>query len=112
MRSEIYQCRNCLAVREQGFSVKVLKYLVGDAKAVCPDQTTVSFHAPAVGYVAADHDFAMGGTPQHKPLEGKQLRSREKVDLGRPVKTCPIEYDCFLRKPCKLGGHLCFQLGH
>lgn len=64
----MYQCRNCVAVREQGFPVKVWKDLVGDAKAVCPGQPTVSFHSPAIGYVAADNDFAMRGTPQHQTL--------------------------------------------
>src|SRR5579864_8679176 len=97
MRSEIYQCRNCVEVCEQGFPVKVRKDLVGDAKAVSPDQPTVSFHSPAVGYVAAGHDFAMCGTPQDKPLDGKQLCSRKEFDLCRPVKACPIENDGFLR---------------
>src|SRR4029077_9079946 len=96
--------------RKQRFPVKVTKYLIRDAEAVCPDQPTVFLDAPAIGYVSTDHLLAVCGTTQHKPLKGKQLSSRKKFDFCFPAKTSRIEDDCFLREPCEFCGLERFQL--
>jgi hypothetical protein len=90
--------------------VKVWKHLIRGAEPVSPDQPTVFLNAPAIGYVSADHLLPVCGTTQHKPLKGKQLRSRGKVDFCLPAETSSIEDDCFLREPREFRGFARFQL--
>jgi hypothetical protein len=47
----------------------VRKYFISGTKTVRPDEPSVFLDAPAIGYVSADHLFAVRGTTQHKPLK-------------------------------------------
>src|SRR5262249_59597016 len=87
------------AIRQQGFPVEMGKYVLADAEAVRPDQSTVFFDAPTVCYMAANDLLAVGGTTQHEPLEGQQLRSGRQLNFRLAAEASPIEHDCFLREP-------------
>jgi hypothetical protein len=61
--------------------MKVRKTLVGDAKAVSPNQPTVFLDAPSLGYLSPNHLLAVCRAAQHQPLERQQLRFGRKIDV-------------------------------
>src|SRR5215813_472903 len=106
---EINQRRYGAAVGEKRFARKVWNNVIGDAEAVCPDESSVFHDAPTVRDASGGEFLAMGGAAQHQPFEGQHLCTRSDLDVRFAGDAGVVEDNGFLWQPCKSGGVASFQ---
>src|SRR5580704_10088075 len=96
VRSEIEQCCDGGAIRQQRSPRKVWENVIGGEKAVRPDKPTVFHDAPTVRDFSSGDSFSVRGATEHEPLEGEEFRPRRNLDVCTPANTRAIEDDRFL----------------